>query len=308
MLESRLLLSFVVLAEDLHFGRAAERLDVAQSALSGSIRRLEDTMGVTLFERGGRTAVRLTRAGTMFLDEARASLARLDQAERLGRLAGRGEAGPLSIGYVFSAAMCGLLPRLLHVLRDRLPLLDARPQQMETPEQLAALGDGRLDIGLVRPRPSYSPLIAARVIHREPLSLAMAEGHPLAAHAIIDPRDLAHEKFIMPAFPEKTRQEQTGLIDHLHRLAARGGFVLGDVRHVSDFVTALALAGGGYGVVLAPRSLARMAMPGVVFRNLPQHEDAIELALAWRENAIDPITDRALAAIGDLAVPMSGTI
>ena len=290
MLETRLLVLFVALADDLHFGRAADRLGVAQSALSQGIRRLEDGLGTVLFERGGRTAVRLTRAGATFLGEARATLARLDQAERLARLAGRGEAGPLVIGYVLSAAICGLLPDFLRRLRVQLPLLAVHPQQMETPEQLAALAEGRLDIGLIRPRPVYAPPIVARVMHREPLALAMAAGHPLTSGHAVAPHDLAGETFIIPAF-----HETSGLVDHLHRLAARGAFALGTVHQVGDFVTAFALAAAGHGLVLAPRSLIALAVPGLVWRDLVDHDDTIALALAWRDDFADAVRDRAVA-------------
>lgn len=292
MLESRSLAHFVTLAETLHFGRAAEQLNVAQSVLSVTIRRLEDRLGTALLVRGGRASVRLTHAGDVFLGEARATLARLGQAERIGKLAGRGEAGPLLIGYVFSAAMCGVLPGLLKALHERLPMLAIRPVQMETPEQLLAITDGRLDVGLIRSRPAYPSSVAVRTVHEEPLLLALAPHHPLARVATIRPADLAGQSFIMPHF-----RESGGLVDHLERLAHHGGFALQDVHPASDFVTALSLAAGGYGVVLAPRSLSMLGLPGIVFREITGHDDRVALALAWRDTNPAPMIEPVLAAV-----------
>ncbi|MFW2851190.1 LysR substrate-binding domain-containing protein [Sphingomonas sp. TX0543] len=292
MLDSRSLLYFATLAEILHFGRTAEKLNVAQSVISVAIRRLEDSLGTSLLERGGRASVRLTKAGETFLEEARATLARLDRAERIGRLAGRGQAGPLHIGYVFSAAMCGVLPRMLQALHDQFPLLSVRPVQMETPEQLLAIADGRIDMGLVRSRPAYASPIAAQRVHEEPLMLALAATDPLANMVTIFPADLAGQRFIMPHF-----DESFGLVEHLDHLAREGEFVLQDVQRTADFVTALSLAAGGYGIVLAPRSLGALGFPDVVYREIAGFEDQVALALAWRNTGSPSVIDGVVAAV-----------
>ena len=279
MLDARSLRWFIVLAEERHFGRTAERLGIAQSALSNGLRRLEDSLGALLVNRGKRAVVTLTKTGVIFLTEAREALARLDQAERVGRLSAKGQAGPLRVGYVFSAAMSGVLPRMLAALRDAYPLLVVTPVLMETPEQLLAVADGSLDLGLVRPRPAAPDGLVLRTIHEEDLVIALRNTNPLADQAAIAPSALAHATFILPQF-----HESVGLIDNVRRLAEAGGFSGERVHHTADFATALTLAAGGYGVVLAPRSLTNLRLEGVVFRPLDDYADHVALAVCYRAN------------------------
>jgi DNA-binding transcriptional LysR family regulator len=281
MLETRALRLFIALAEERHFGRTAERLGVAQSVLSVQLRRLEDAVGTPLLTRGRRAAVTLTRAGTIFLEEARGSIERLDQAERIGRLAGRGEAGPIRIGYVFSAAMCGLLARALRALGERLPLIEATPVLMETPEQLQAVADGRIDFGLVRPRPLYPAGIETHQLHREGLTLALAGDHPLTAAPHVAAGALAAERFILPQF-----HEQVGLVDTLAALARFGGFEPGQLIRTNDFVTAVSMAAAGQGVALVPRSLASLALPHVAYRQVEGFAETVDLVLAFRSDTL----------------------
>jgi DNA-binding transcriptional LysR family regulator len=292
-LDSRQLRIFLAVAELRHFGQAAERLGLVPSAVSGQIKRLEDRLGGPLFQRGRRTAVTLTPAGETFRLQAEAVLRRLAEAERIGRLACGGAAGTAAIGYVFSAAMTGLLSRLMADAAERFPDLTLTASPMDTPEQMAALADGRLDAGLVRPRPHYPDGIAARIVHREPLLVALAETHPLAQAASLTAGDLHDEAFIIPQF-----SEATGLADALARLASVGRFALPPTREVNDFVTAAGLAAAGLGVVLAPTSLARLALPGLAFCRLTDFQGVIELAFAWRTDGLAamPMLGEALAA------------
>jgi len=294
MIESRSLRLFIALAEERHFSRAANRLNIAQSVLSVQVKRLEDTIGTPLLNRNKRAAVSLTRAGETFLAEAKAAIAQLDQAERIGRLAGRGEAGPLRIGYVFSAAICGLIPKILKSLHEHLPLLQITPVLMETPEQLRAIADGRIDFGFLRPRPRYPKQVTTRIVHNEGLLIALAAHHPLAASGQIHAADLAGETFIVPQF-----HENVGLIDKIVQLAEFGGFVLGDILRTSDFVTALSMAAGGYGIVLAPYSLARLRLEGVVFREILHYSDSMDLAIAFRSDAPAPLIASVMSILID---------
>src|SRR5215470_12432433 len=113
MLDARQLRYFIAVAEELHFARAADRLNVAQSAVSQQIKALEEAFGARLLSRRKRAAVSLTQAGRLFLPEAAAAIRQLDRAEQVGRLAARGELGQIEVGYVTSAAMSGTLPSLL---------------------------------------------------------------------------------------------------------------------------------------------------------------------------------------------------
>ena len=272
MIESRSLRLFVLVAQELHFGRAAEKANITLSSLSVQISRLEDVLGCRLLDRNKRAAVALTKAGAIFLPQAEAAVAQLDTAERVGRLAAIGEAGPFRIGYVFSASMCGLLERTLSALRHRYPMLEPHAQLMETPEQLGALASGTLDLGLVRPRPAYPAELVGHSVHAESLLIALSTSHPLASEPAIRARDLAGETFIIPQF-----QEPFGLIGQLSSLASIGNFPVGNVIETADFVTAVSMASAGYGVALAPRSLGKLKLGQIIYRELQDFSGRVEL-------------------------------
>lgn len=280
MLTGESLAAFIAVAETGSFSRAAERLNVAQSVISKRLHRLEDQLATRLVDRDVRTAVRLTRVGELFLDEAHETLARLDRAERAGVNLGRGSSGPLRIGYVFSAAMNGIVATMLRVLRRELPELRFDLHMMETPEQIAAIEAGRLDIGLIRPRPSYPAGCAARVVHTEPLVVCLQADHPVADHEALCPAQLAGQRFIVPQF-----HEQVGLIDHIRRLAKAGGFAMPEIVRTEDFVTAACLAAAGDGIVLAPMSLTNLGLAGLVFRPLAQFSERVACVLLHRHDA-----------------------
>nr|WP_295111820.1 LysR family transcriptional regulator [uncultured Caulobacter sp.] len=285
MLEARQLRYFVAVAEHRHFGRAADSLNVVQSAVSAQISQLEDRFGVRLLTRGKRAAVGLTEAGRLFLTEAKAALQSLERAEQIGRLAGRGEVGRVEIAYVASVAMTGSLARILRQFRLSHPLVELRVTPMDTPSQLAALAQGRIDVGLIRPRLDYPAGLVTQVFHEERLSIALATGHPLTAHAQLTAAALEGQAFIIPQFAE-----DEGFAGHLLHLAQVGGFETHTVHRVGDFITALSMAAGGYGVVLGPASMERFAIGGLVFREASDFTDRVQLAAAWRSDGASPST------------------
>ena len=156
MLDARQLRYFIAVAEELSFARAADRLNVAQSAVSLQIKGLEEVFGARLLNRRKRAAVSLTEAGRLFLSEAVAAIRQLERAEQVGHLAARGELGHIEVGYVTSAGMNRILPSLLREYRRSHPAVQLRLTAMETPRQLDALAEGRLDAPLIRPRPGYA--------------------------------------------------------------------------------------------------------------------------------------------------------
>jgi DNA-binding transcriptional LysR family regulator len=277
VLEARQLRYFIAVAEELHFARAADRLNVAQSAVSLQIKGLEEAFGARLLNRRKRAAVSLTEAGRLFLSEAVAAIRQLERAEQVGRLAARGELGQVEVGYVTSAAMNQTLPSLLREYRRSHPAVQLRLTAMETPRQLDALAEGRLDAALIRPRPSYAAGVAAHVIHREALCVALAADHPLARNHTLQAADLGNEAFIVPQVAESS-----GFGSHLERLAAAGSFPIKIVHDAGDFVTALSMAAGGYGVVLGPESMRGLGFSEVVFRPLADLAEKVELAVAFR--------------------------
>lgn len=294
MLSMQSLKMFIAVADERHFARAADALNVAQSVVSKQLQRLEDQLGMLLVNRGKRSAVSLTRAGELFLDEARAAVERLDQAERIGRNIGRGEAGPLKLGYVFSAVMAGLVPCAMRALREKVPLMPLQPMLMETPEQIAAIAAGKIDIGLVRPRPSYPPGIQARIVHSESLVVGMESSHRLAGASVVLAKDFAGEHFIVPQF-----HEQVGLIDSIRKLARAGGFPMPPILQTSDFITAASMAAAGMGVVLAPTSLSRLHLDSLRYRTILDYQDVLDIALIHREDTPAAALGAILAALAD---------
>ena len=296
MIDSRQLRLFVTLAEDLHFARAADRLDIGQSVLSGQIKKLETDLGVRLLNRNKRAAVTLTDAGKVFLIEAVAALRQLERADRVGRLAARGEAGQVALSYVASAATSALLPQILRSFRAAHPEVRTHILAMETPMQLERLADGAVDVGLIRPRPHYPDGIAARVVHREKLMIAVSAESPLARVRALKVSQLRGIPFIAPQF-----NEVAGFAEHLAKLGHIGGFDAEPEYRVNDFMTAVCMAAAGYGVALVPKSIEAFSQPGVRFKSLVDFRDEAELALAYRVREHSPCVrafiDAALAPV-----------
>jgi DNA-binding transcriptional LysR family regulator len=280
MIDGDCLAAFLAIAQERSFSRAADRLGIAQSVASKRLRRLEDLLETQLVDRRIRTDVRLTRVGQLYLPEAIETLARLEKAERSGRSLGRGSGGPLRIGFVFSAAMNGTLPTLLAGLCEAFPDLQLQPRLMDTPEQLASLDAGMLDLALVRTRPSYPPGCLARKVHAEGLVVCLSSGHRLAGSTFLAPEDLSAECFIVPQF-----HEEVGLIDSIRRVAKAGGFAMPPIIRTGDFVTAACLASTGQGIVLAPASLANLKLDGVLFREVVGFGEQLATMIVHRADA-----------------------
>jgi DNA-binding transcriptional LysR family regulator len=159
-----------------------------------------------------------------------------------------------------SAAMNRILPSLLREYRQSHPAVQLRLTAMDTPRQLEALAEGRLDAAPIRPRPSCAAGVA-RVIHREALCVALAADHPLARSHTLHAADLGNEAFIVTQVAESS-----GFRSRLKRLAAAGRFPIKIVHDADDFETALSMAAGGYGLVLGPESMCGLGFSEVVFR------------------------------------------
>ncbi|MCA3809711.1 MAG: LysR family transcriptional regulator, partial [Burkholderia sp.] len=186
-MELKQLRAFVTLAEELHFGRAAQRLFIVQPALSMQIKALEEELGARLFERD-RHKVELSDTGRVFLPEARATLQQAARAEQMARLSSRGEIGTLRIAFV-SSVLPTLLPAVLRAMRERYPLITLELKDMPTPDQIAALRDRRIDFGMIRLPAAYAG-IDTRVVLEEGFVVALPLDHPLAAHDAISPAAL----------------------------------------------------------------------------------------------------------------------
>lgn len=279
MLDVRQLRYFVAVAEYLHFTRAADHLHVAQSALSTQVKQLEAQLGVRLLNRSKRSSVTLTDAGLLFLTEAQNTLRQLDLAESVGRLAGRGMLGHVEIGYVASTAFSGLLSRAMLNFRKERPGIVLRISEMETAGQLAAITEGKLDVGFIRPRPNYPEGVVVEVLLSERLLLALPVGHPQSATPAV--RALADETFVVP--------KSGGFAEHAAHFVAAAGPAPERIVEVRDFLSAITLVAAGCGIALVPESLRALAMPNVRYSEMSNYDRRVELALAYRSARNSPV-------------------
>ena len=282
-MELRWLESFVVVAEELHFARASDRLHLAPSALSAQIRALESHLGVRLIDRGRRTRPALTSAGRLFLEEARLTLEQAARAEAVGRRAGRGELGHAQIAYVASAAFSGVLTDVLNRCAAAATELTVQVRELETPAQLEALACGDVDVGFLRWRPQYPPEVTATCLLTEDVVLALPAAAPLAAYEAVPAAKLRDECFVAPHF-----DEEHGCQDQILEVARQGGFHARCAPPVRDFIAALTLVGGGLAVALVPDSLRRVNIPGVAYRPLADVSLTTRLVGAYRRGETSP--------------------
>ncbi|OPC76978.1 LysR family transcriptional regulator [Embleya scabrispora] len=283
--------AFVVLAEELHFGRAAARLGIAQPPLSQQIRRLEDKVGHALFSREpGR--VTLTPAGRELLPAARRILAHLADALAAARAAGSGRVGHLRIGFAASLAPT-VLPGLLRTFHERFPDVRLHIREMTTTPQLAALHDRSIDIGLMREPPTDDePRLGFRTVLTEPFVAVLPRTHPLATRRTLRVAQLADSPFVL-----LPRHVGPHLHDRIIDLCTTAGFTPHVVQHAVEWQTVCALVEAGLGVSLAPASIRRIRLQGVTFRTIDPDAPHTRVAIAWRTDDRSPLVGNLLKAI-----------
>ncbi len=263
---------FVTLAQTLHFGRAAQALDIAAPTLTVQIQDIERTLGVQLFARSRRD-VRLTPAGEMFLLEARQVLAQAERAVLAGQRAGRGETGRVEIGYIGSAVYSGVLQTQLTTFRQAWPGVIVSAREVPQHELPGMLADNRIDIALVRMPINLHNRHRSHVLLRDSFCIALPAGSGFAAQSgAIDAETLDGERFINP--------EQTL---GTYEVARRGGFtpVIGSAP--GSLVAVLTRVALGEGVAIVPDVLVgATAIPGVVFKPLAGPPIHSEIAAVFR--------------------------
>jgi DNA-binding transcriptional LysR family regulator len=279
--ELRHLRAFAAVAEELHFGRAAARLHMAQPPLSQQIKRLERELGVQLLERTTRQ-VRLTNAGSVFLEHARRVLAEADRARESVLLTEHGERGEIRVGLT-GVTTWRLLPRMTRAYRERYPLvrLELQPAVFSGP-QISALLDGSIDVGFLRaPVP---PQLIGRTLLGEELMAVLPADHPLAARASVPLVDLAEENFV--SYPAR---QGSSLRDTAMRACSAVGFWPRVVQEAPDTYTVVALVGAAVGVALLPASAEKLQFEGVVFRPVTGADVGVPVTLAWRPGDESPV-------------------
>jgi DNA-binding transcriptional LysR family regulator len=286
-MELKHLRAFVALAEELHFGRAAQRLCIVQPALSMQIKALEEELEARLLERD-RHKVALTETGRLFLPEACATLHQAMRAEQTARLSARGEIGTLRIAFV-SSVLPKLLPTLIRNMHARYPLITLELKDMPSPDQIAALHDNKLDFGLIR-LPVTSAGLETRVVLEESFVVALPDDHPLAGQALIHPADLSG----CPAFV-LARRYAPGFHDEMLVALKRQGADLDIAQELGEFSTMLALVAAGLGIGVIPSEATIALPPKVVARPLDLAGHLAGIGLAYTR--LDSAAKRALSGM-----------
>ncbi|KWI98516.1 LysR substrate-binding domain-containing protein [Burkholderia stagnalis] len=284
MIELHPLRCFVAVAEELHFGRAAKRLFMTQPPLSRQIQLLEHALGISLLERSSRQ-VSLTAAGERFLRDAQHILEFSARAEQAAQRVARGEAGRITLGFTAVSAY-RMIPMLLAHAAHALPDVDVELREMVSSVQLEALVSRMLDAGFVRQRAARLPL-EYRLVLREPLLVAVAEGSALAARERIGPDDLDRQPFI-----SYSPNEGKYFYDMISGMFASAGRLPHYLHYVGQTHTILGLVRAGLGAALVPASARALDVGGVVFRPLADVDVAAELYLAWRMDNDNPALPR----------------
>jgi DNA-binding transcriptional LysR family regulator len=284
MIELRQLNYFVAVAEELHFGRAALRLHIAQPALSMQIQGLERQLDVRLLERSKRS-VALTTAGELFLEQARLTLHQALHAEQVGRQASRAELGRIAIGYGSSVPFTGTLSAILRAFRSTHLAVELTLTEMSASAQSAALEDGTLDFGFFRcGYAERRPGLLLAPLLRERYDVVLAASHPLAARRSILVEELANEDFI-----EYATATGSSLAVPAREICRRAGFEPRVAQTATQITTMVSLAAAGLGVAVVPHSVSSLQMDDAAFRPLAV-EDSSLLVFAYRRNERAPAT------------------
>lgn len=280
-MELRHLRTFVTLSEELHFGVAAARLNVAQPALSQQIKRLEKELGVRLLSRNSRK-VELTPEGAMLVGWAQRTLDDADSMKRLANRAAQGEVGVLRIGAV-SPATFEILPLALQRFVETSPDVEVQLQITDTPQQVDALRAKQLDIGLLRPWVDNDEIRTVE-LYDERMLAAVPSRHPLADRASVPVRELREEPFI-----SYRRQRADGYNRMIEDICQAAGFVPDIQRELDEIYTIVAMVAAGLGVALLPRPVRNLRIPGVVYLGLEDEQAHAPLCLGWVQGRLSQL-------------------
>ncbi|MDT8901558.1 LysR family transcriptional regulator [Anaeroselena agilis] len=284
---------FLVLAEELHFARAAERLFIAQPPLSRQIRRLEEELGAELFARTKRT-VKLTPAGEFLRRETALLFEQIAALEERVKLVGQGTLGQVRIGYV-GAVMHSLLPSLLTELGREYPQISTMLEEMPNQAQVEALRAGRIDLGLVRSPVADERLVSFPVLS-ETFSLVISADHPLAAKSELALRDLADEPFIC-----FSRECAPAMVDTIFAICRAAGFAPRKAHETSQINTILRLVESKLGYSVVPSGVREGYRLNLRYVELDGIPERAEVALLYNPALASAATGNIVELFGRLA-------
>lgn len=280
-MDRRRLLSFIALAEELHFERAAARSHITQPAMSQQLIHLEDQLGVRLLYRNKRR-VSLTRAGEVFLGEARKIVAQMDGAARLARQIDKGAIGQLVVG-VTSPALYIAFPEIVAHFQAELPNVRIVTRDMTTAEQEEALRAGEIQVGIVHP-PLVDDTLISEEVARTAFDVVLSERNPLAKKPVLSLQDLAHERFII--FP---RLIGPRLYDSILALCNEAGFSPEVVIEAFPAQSIVALAACNFGVGFIASRVQHFQRPFVTYRKLSGPAPILTIGAAYRRDEVSPL-------------------
>ena len=273
-IELRHLRYFLAVAEELHFGRAAARLNISQPPLSQQIQILEQQVGARLLARTNRS-VSLTEAGRQFLADSRHILSLVDDAAARAERLHLGETGELRIGFTSSAPFISAVSDTLSSFRRHYPDVHIQTREINTREQITPLNEGSLDLGLMR-NTHLPDTLAWEVILREPLLAMIPRDHPLASLASVSLAELAKEPFVF--FDPHVG---TGLYDDILGLMRRYGQAPVIAQEVGEAMTIIGLVAAGLGVSILPASFKRLQLSEMRWVPITEEDAVSEMWLVW---------------------------
>lgn len=291
---------FVVLGEELHFRRAAERLNLSQPALTRSIKQLERAVGHLLFERDNRN-VALTRAGREYFAGTREALAAFNGVADRARRMANGEAGVVRVGYT-DIAVAGILPTVIRSFRAAHPDIAIEANHACTQVQIDALEAGQLDLGVFT-GPWAKDDYATWTVQRDAFVAVLPAHHRLARASVLTLKDIAEENFVLgePKF-------WTHYHAHLDRLCKKAGFEPRVVQYASNNEGILGLVACGMGVSVQAESIRIYGRTDIVVKDLANERAKVPTIAAWRDDRLDPVTAKLVAHIKALYAKPSDPI
>lgn len=284
MIDIRRLQLFVAVAEELHFGRAAARVGMAQPPFSHQIRRLETELNLTLLTRNSRN-VALTSAGVELLIFARDLIERRDRIVDHVRQTANGHAGTLRLGFSASSAI-GLLSKIVKRFREEVPGAVLELDDRDGVDVGAAIRRGEIDVAIVR-APFEAPDLEVELIYEEPFVVVMPADHPLAKLTSVRPDDLSGNSFVL--FP---RTASAGLHDTIIGICIRAGFSPEISQEANAWLSIMGLVESGFGITIAPKSAQSVCPPTLICRAIVGTDACASLAMAAKRNASNPLIKR----------------
>jgi len=282
-MELRHLKYFTAVAEELHFGRAAARLNISAPTLSHQILALETMLGAKLFLRRTKSSVSLTQTGKRFLIEAYATLKQAANAELIGKRAARGDVGSIAVGYIFSAGMSGFISTNLSAFRQQYPDISLQLRRAVTFEQFRGIAEDTLDVGFTAAPQTYPTGLTGMIVDRQPFHVAIPESNPVARLKRVTPEAIADEPFVAVSL-----EMEVGFGGGNIAAISPPGKSLNIVERGPDIFSVLTLCAAGVGLSVMSEPMANMRIPGLVFRKVEGASRSFDLALVHRRSESAP--------------------